>query len=106
MFEKLKKDYKDVKGDIEKQTSIVHDFGDSRSERVLWLERIAFPDHMTTLKNEEIWSSYKLPPKKELNADSEDAEDPSLVRILVATETVLRDAYRLYSDTSPDRKMT
>ena len=40
------------------------------------------------------------------NAGSKDAEDPSLVRILVAAEAVLRDAYRLCSDTSPDRKMT
>jgi hypothetical protein len=60
---------------------------------------------MITLKDEEIWSSYKLPPKKELNAGSENTEDPNLVRILVAAEAVLRDAYRLYSDTSPDRKM-
>ena len=58
------------------------------------------------LKDEEIWSSYKLPPKKELDAGSEDAEDPSLVRILVIAEAILRDAYRLCSDTSLDRKMT
>jgi hypothetical protein len=31
-----------VNDDIEKQASIVHDFGDSRSARVLWLERTAF----------------------------------------------------------------
>ncbi|KAF8847392.1 hypothetical protein BDZ45DRAFT_780636 [Acephala macrosclerotiorum] len=61
---------------------------------------------MTTLKDEEIWSSYKLLPKKALDASSESAEDSSLVRILVAVEAVLRDAYRLCSDTSPDRKMT
>jgi len=35
LFEKLEKDYKDIKGDIEEQASIVHNFGDSRSERVL-----------------------------------------------------------------------
>ena len=51
---KLEKDYKDVKGDIEEQANIVHDFGDSRSERVLWLERMAFPYHTITLKDEEI----------------------------------------------------
>jgi len=106
LFIKLEKDYEDVKGDIEEQASVVHDFGDSRSERVPWLERTGFPSHLAGLKDEEIWSSYKLPPKKELDAGSEDAEDPSLVRILVAAEAVLRDAYRLCSDTSPDRKMT
>ena len=72
-----------------------------------WLHDLTgFLSHLTTLKDEEIWSSYKLPLKKELNAGSEDAKDPKLVRILVAAEVVLRDAYRLCSDTSPDRKMT
>jgi hypothetical protein len=61
---------------------------------------------MTILKDEEIWSSYKLLLKKELNTGSEDAEDPSLVRILITAKAVLRDAYRLYSNTSPDQKMT
>jgi len=107
LFVKLEKDYDDVKVDIEEQASIVHDIRDSRSERVPWLHDLThFPSHMITLKDEEIWSSYKLPPKKDLNEGSENAEDPQLVRILVAAEAVLRDAYRLCSDTSPDRKMT
>ncbi|KAE8445096.1 hypothetical protein EG329_013811 [Mollisiaceae sp. DMI_Dod_QoI] len=100
-------DYKDVKCDLEEQATVVQDIGDSRSERVPWLHDLTgFPYHLTTLKDEEIWSSYKLPPKKELAAGSEDATDPKLVRILVAAEAVLRDAYRLCSDTSPDRKIT
>jgi hypothetical protein len=61
---------------------------------------------LTILKDKEIWSSYKLPLKKELDAGSENTEDPNLVRILVIAEAVLRDVYRLCSDTSPDRKMT
>jgi hypothetical protein len=74
---------------------------------VPWLYNVTgFPYHLTTLKDEEIWSSYKLLPKKELNAGSEDAKDPNLVRILVAAEAVLRDAYRLCSDTLLHRKMT
>ena len=74
---------------------------------MLWLYDVTgFLSHMTTLKDEEIWSSYKLLPKKELDTGSENAKDPNLVRILVTAEAVLRDAYRLYSDTSPDRKMT
>ena len=72
-----------------------------------WLHDLTgFPYHLTTLKDEEIWSSYKLPLKKELNTGSEDTKDPKLVRILVIAKAVLRDAYRLCSDTSPDRKMT
>jgi Lhr-like helicase len=107
LFKQLEKDYKNVKCDLEEQATVVQDIGDSRSERVPWLHDLTgFPYHMTTLKDEEIWSSYKLPPKKELDAGSENAEDPNLVRILVAAEAVLRDAYRLCSDTSPDRKMT
>jgi hypothetical protein len=107
LFKKLKEDYEDVKCDLEEQVTIVQGIGDSRSERVPWLHNVTgFPYHNTTLKDEEIWNSYKLPPKKELDTGSENAEDPNLVRILVATEAVLRDAYRLCSDTSPDRKMT
>lgn len=34
LFEKLEKDYKDVRCDLEEQATIVQDIGDSRSERV------------------------------------------------------------------------
>ncbi|OBT81161.1 hypothetical protein VE02_10169, partial [Pseudogymnoascus sp. 03VT05] len=93
-------------GDIEEQASIVHDFADSRSERVPWLERVEFPSHTAKLKEEEIWCSYKLLPKREVDAGAEGATDPNLVRILGAAEAMLRDAYKLCSDTSPERKMT
>jgi hypothetical protein len=107
LFEKLKRDYKDVKCDLKEQATIVQGIRDSRSERVPWLYDVTgFLYHNTTLKDEEIWSSYKLPPKKELNRGYENTKDPNLVRILIAAEAVLRDAYRLYSDTSLDRKMT
>ncbi|KFZ14980.1 hypothetical protein V501_02944, partial [Pseudogymnoascus sp. VKM F-4519 (FW-2642)] len=81
-------------------------FADSRSERVPWLERVEFPSHTATLKDEEVWSSYKLLPKKEVDGGAEGAIDPNLVCILAAAEAMLRDAYKLCSDTSPDRKMT
>lgn len=107
LFVKLEKDYDDVKVDIEEQASIVHDIGDSRSERVPWLHDLTgFPYHMPNLKGKEIWSLYKLLPKKDLDSSSENAKDPDLVRILAAAEAMLRDAYRLCSNTSPDRKMT
>jgi len=35
LFEKLEKDYKDMKCDLEEQATVVQDIGDSRSERVL-----------------------------------------------------------------------
>ena len=95
-----------MKCDLDKQVTIVQNIGDSRSERVPWLYNITgFPYHNTILKDEEIWSSYKLLPKKEFNTGSENSEDPSLVRILLIAKAVLRDVYRLYSDISPDRKM-
>jgi hypothetical protein len=103
LFERLEEDYKGVKDDIKEQASIVHDFGDSRSARVPWLEQTDFPFHLAKLKDKEIKSSYELLPKKELDADAKDAD---LVRIVAAAEAVLRDAYQLCSDTSLDRKMT
>jgi hypothetical protein len=72
LFEKLERDYKDVKYDLEEQVTIVQDIGDSRSERVPWLyDLTGFPYYLTMLNDKEIWSSYKLPPKKEFNAGSE-----------------------------------
>jgi hypothetical protein len=107
LFLKLEKDYKDVKVDIKGQASVVYNIGDSRSERVPWLYNLTgFPYHIPHLKGKEIWSLYKLPPKKELDSSSEYVQDPDLVRILAIAEAMLRDTYRLYSDTSPDRKMT
>jgi hypothetical protein len=61
---------------------------------------------LTTLKDKKIWSLYRLPPKKELNKGSKDTQVPDLVRILVVVEAVLRDTYRLCSNTLPDRKIT
>ncbi|KFZ15841.1 hypothetical protein V501_02521, partial [Pseudogymnoascus sp. VKM F-4519 (FW-2642)] len=78
LFIKLEKDYQHVNRDIEEQASIVHDFADSRSERVPWPERVEFPSHTATLKDEEIWSSYKLLPKKEVDGGAEGATDPNL----------------------------
>jgi hypothetical protein len=74
---------------------------------VPWLHNLTgFLYHITTLKNKEIWSSYKLLPKKELNTGNKNPKDLNIVRILVAAKAVLRDTYRLYSNTSPDQKMT
>ncbi|KFY83568.1 hypothetical protein V498_07970, partial [Pseudogymnoascus sp. VKM F-4517 (FW-2822)] len=78
------------------------DFGDSRSARVLWLERTGFPGHLVGLKDEEIKSSSQLLRKSE----GDEKADVDLVRIIHAAESVLRDAYALYSDTSPERKIT
>ncbi|KFY69216.1 hypothetical protein V496_00425 [Pseudogymnoascus sp. VKM F-4515 (FW-2607)] len=95
LFIKLENDYLDVKGDIEKQATIVQDFGDSRSARVPWLERTGFPSHLVGLKDEEIKSSSQLPRKSE----GDEEADVDLVRIIHAAEGVLRDAYALCSDT-------
>jgi hypothetical protein len=70
---------------------------------VPWLERTQFASYLAMLKDEEIRSSYELPPKKREDADATDAD---LARIIAAAEAVFRDAYALCSDTSPKRKMT
>ena len=66
-----------------------------------WLERTAFPSHLAGLKDDEIKSSHELPRGTDV-----DAENDELARMLTAAEAVLRDIYWLYSDTSPDRKIT
>lgn len=68
-----------------------------------WLYDVTgFPYHMLMLKDEEIWSLYKLSLKKELDMGNEDAKDPNLVRILVVAKVILRDVYWLCSNTSLD----
>jgi hypothetical protein len=54
LFTKLKEDYTDIKGDIKEQASIIYNFKDSKSKRVLWLKLTAFLYHITTLKNKKI----------------------------------------------------
>ena len=95
-----------MKYDLKEQVTIVQDIRDLRSERVLQLyDLIGFLYYLTILKDKEIQSSYRLLLKKELNTSSEDTKDPHLIRILVIAKAILRDMYRLYSDTSLDRKI-
>jgi uncharacterized membrane protein (UPF0127 family) len=68
LFIKLEEKYKDVKHDIKEQASVFRDIRDSRSERVPWLERTGFPSHLVSLNDDQIKSSYELPPKKETDA--------------------------------------
>jgi hypothetical protein len=70
---------------------------------VPWLKRTQFVLYLATLKDKEIRSSYKLPPKKEGAADTNNI---NLVRILAVVEAVFRDVYALYSNTSPEQKIT
>lgn len=104
LFEQLEKDYKDVKYDVEEQATIVQNIGDSRSERVPWLhDMTGFLFLLTNLQDDQIKSSYKLPPKNKTDID---VVNTNLVRIVAAAKAVLRDVYRMCCDTSPDRKMT
>jgi hypothetical protein len=119
----LKGDIASAERELDEKGGIVQGIGGSRTERVPWLARTGFYSHLEGLRDEEIKLSYTLPPKKVLdtygrgesikvNADAGGRLDPclhlhlDLVRILVAAEAMLRDAYELCSDTSPARKMT
>ena len=80
LFIKLEKDYSDIKVNIKEQASIIYNIRDLRLEKVLQLYNITgFLYYNTTLKDEEIQSSYKLLLKKELNKSNKNSEDPSLV---------------------------
>jgi hypothetical protein len=105
-FEKASADYEIVKDEIAKEAGIVHDFEDSWASRVPWLDRLGFLSHLVGLLDDEIYLSHQLPPAKELEGDGSNSLDPVLVRIVNATRSILRDAYQLCSDSSPQRKMT
>jgi hypothetical protein len=53
-LEEIEKDFGGVKDDIAKQTGIVQGFEDSRSVRVPWLEKTAFPSHLASPTDDEI----------------------------------------------------
>ena len=83
---------------------------DSRSDFEPWLVTTGFPTHLDGLRDAEIRSSYLLPASLDGNAlldgSSEASSDSHLRRNLIAAEHTLRDAHRLCSDRSPDRKLT
>ncbi len=87
-----------AKREVKEGGMVVKEF-DSKMSRVPWLERTGFVLHLAGLRDAEIKSSYQLPNRK---GDGEG----QLLRICEAAELVLRDAYKLCSDMSPDRKMT
>ena len=80
-FEKIEEDYQKLKEGLATKAGIVHDFGDSRSARVPWLESTGFPFHLKDLLDAEIYSSYKLPSDRELEEGG--IRDPVLVRIIM-----------------------
>jgi hypothetical protein len=99
-FKKIKEDYKKVKEEIVTEAGIVHNFEDSQSVWVSWLERTGFPFHLKDLLDAEIYSYYKLPSDYELEKGG--VGDPVLVHIIITTKSLLQEAYKLCSDTSPN----
>ncbi|TVY62435.1 hypothetical protein Focb16_v004059 [Fusarium oxysporum f. sp. cubense] len=121
LFKDLKADIIQASRDLDKEAEIVQDVEASRADRVPWLVYTGFPTHLQGLRDTEIMSSYALPRSGDDDGDGggdggddDDGEeeggavdtDVDLGRILAAVESTLRDAYKLYSDKSPDRKMT
>ncbi|RKK19065.1 hypothetical protein BFJ65_g571 [Fusarium oxysporum f. sp. cepae] len=125
LFEDLKANIIQASRDLDKEAEIVQDVEASRADRVPWLVHTGFPMHLQGLRDTEIISSYALLRSVDDdddaggdgdNDDDDDGEgeeeggagdmDIDLRRILAAAESILRDAYKLYSNKSPDRKMT
>ncbi|RKK19093.1 hypothetical protein BFJ66_g17838 [Fusarium oxysporum f. sp. cepae] len=124
LFKDLKADIIQASRDLDKEAEIMQDIKASRADRVPWLIYTGFPTHLQGLRDTEIISSYILPRSVDdddnaggdsdnnNNNNGEGEEEGStgdtdidLRRILAAAKSILRDAYKLYSDKSPDRKM-
>ena len=97
---------------LDKEAEIVQDVEASRADRVPWLVHTGFPTHLQGLRDTEIMSSYALPRSGDDDDDDDGEEEGSAVdmdtdlrRILTAAKGTLRDAYKLYSDKSPNRKI-
>ncbi|KAI3567780.1 hypothetical protein IWW34DRAFT_641690 [Fusarium oxysporum f. sp. albedinis] len=130
LFEDLKADIIQASRDLEEKAGIVEGIDESRADRVPWLIHTGFPTHLQGLRDTEIISSYALPRSIDplndgIYSEGDDDDDDvdvddideykgddtgraatDLRRILAAAEGMLRDAYRLCSDKSPERKMT
>jgi hypothetical protein len=111
LFDGLRADMSQASRDLDERAGAVQGTEAARADRVPWLVRTGFPMHLQGLRDTEIQSSYSLPPPGKKTPGSRDdggegGADTDLARILTAAEATLRDAYRLCSDTSPDRKMT
>ncbi|KAH7118689.1 hypothetical protein B0J13DRAFT_458074, partial [Dactylonectria estremocensis] len=115
LFDGLREDLQQATRDLDEKAAIVQDVEESRADREPWVVYTGFPTHLQGLRDAEIKSSYKLPLNNGIDRHgdvgsgggygSED-DDPELARILLAAEAVLRDAYQLCSNRSPERKMT
>ncbi|RAL58020.1 hypothetical protein DID88_009098 [Monilinia fructigena] len=93
-IDKIEQNVLDLKKDLFKEAGVVRDIKESRPERIPWLHDVTkFPFHLVNLQDEEIWASYKLPSKKELDGEHLEAEDPQLVRILNAAEAIFLFIY-------------
>ncbi|RAL58160.1 hypothetical protein DID88_002364 [Monilinia fructigena] len=78
-IDKIEQNVLDLKKDLFKEAGVVRDIKESRPERIPWLHDVTkFPFHLVNLQDEEIWASYKLPSKKELDGEHLEAEDPQL----------------------------
>ena len=90
----------------------MQDVEESRGDRVPWLVHTGFPTHLRRLRDAEIMLLYALPRSGGPGGDDGEVEygavgaDTDLGRILAAAESTFRDAYKLCSDRSPDRKIT
>ncbi|KAH6975566.1 telomere-associated recQ-like helicase [Ilyonectria destructans] len=108
LFGELKADISQASRDLDEKAKVVQAIEESRADRVPWLVHTGFPTHLQGLRDVEIQSSYSLPSSKTSNGDGCSKGDAvtDLSRIISAAEATLRDAYRLCSDKSLDRKMT
>jgi hypothetical protein len=129
LFKDLKADIIQASRDLEEKAGIVEGIDKSRADRVPWLIHTGFPIHLQGLRDTEIILLYALPRSIDPlddgiysegdDDDDDDVDDideykgdgtgraaTDLRRILAVAEGMLRDAYRLCSDKSPERKMT
>ncbi|KAJ9412651.1 hypothetical protein QL093DRAFT_2561487 [Fusarium oxysporum] len=115
-------DYFLASRNLDKEAEIMQDVEASQANWVPWLVYTGFPMHLQGLRDTEIISSYALPRSVDdddnAGGDSDDNNnregeeeggagntDIDLRRILAAAESILRDAYKLCSDKSPNYKI-
>lgn len=121
LLDSLKKDLKQASRDVDEKAAKVEIISEARGDRKRWLVQLGFAPHLHGLRDAEIWTSYKLPKKRnmmsivkadnntadgDIYVEKQDSEEEKLETILGAVDILLRKAYDLVADRSLERKMT
>ncbi|RSL77165.1 hypothetical protein CEP52_017736, partial [Fusarium oligoseptatum] len=104
LFASIRADNINASEDARELAGIVEGGAGTRADRIPWLVRTGFADHLQGLRDVEIMRSYTLPGGAKGQREGGKVSD--VQRIVAAAEAYFRDVNALCSDLSPTKKLT